>query len=136
MASFTEKLAAGEHVLTVTAMDHDTSIDFIVGGSGLAVTAFNFPNPFVSGTNICYSLNLPADAGRIRIYNVSGVPVREIALPRDRLDSASPGAPNTVWWDGRDSTGDPVANGTYIYVLEIERDGESISRTGRAVRLE
>ena len=135
-ASFTEKLAAGEHVLTVTAMDHDTSIDFVVGGSGLAVTAFNFPNPFVSGTNICYSLNLPAEAGRIRIYNVSGVPVREIALPRDRLDSASPGAPNTVWWDGRDSAGDPVANGTYIYVLEIERDGESISRTGRAVRLE
>ena len=50
--------------------------------------------------------------------------------------AAPPGAPNAVWWDGRDSIGDRVANGTYIYLIDIEKDGTTVSYTGKAVCLE
>ncbi len=135
-ARFTQTLAAGDHVLTVSVDEFEADYPFHVGGSGLVMDAFNFPNPFDDGTNICYSLNIDSDAGFIRIFNVSGILIREITIPRNLLGAAQPGAPNAVWWDGRDLAGDRVANGTYIYVIEIEKDGGSVSYTGKAVRLE
>ena len=54
----------------------------------------------------------------------------------DSLGAAHPGSPNAIWWDGRDSIGDRVANGTYIYVIDIEKDGTTVSYTGKAVCLE
>ena len=135
-ARFILELAAGDHVLTVVVDDFEADYPFQVGGSGLVMDAFNFPNPFVDGTNICYSLNVDADAGIIRIFNVSGIQIREMTIPGDLLDAAQPGAPNAVWWDGRDLAGDVVANGTYIYVIDIEKDGGTVSHTGKAVRLE
>lgn len=134
-ARFSETLSAGEHVLTARVGGYDAEFPFIVGGAGLVMDAFNMPNPFTEGTNILYSLNLPADEGRIMIFNVSGIMIREFRLPRDRLGAAPPGAPNAVWWDGRDFAGDAVANGTYIYVIEIEKDGAGASFTGKAVKL-
>lgn len=135
-ARFTRTLAAGDHVLTVAVGEYETDYPFTVGGSGLVMDAFNFPNPFDDGTNICYSLNIDADAGIIRIYNVSGILIREIVIPRNLLGAAPPGAPNAVWWDGRDMAGDRVANGTYIYMIDVEKDGGTVSYTGKAVRLE
>lgn len=135
-ARFTRTLAAGDHFLTVAVGEYKTDYPFTVGGSGLVMDAFNFPNPFDEGTNICYSLNIDADAGIIRIYNVSGILIREIVIPRSLLGAAPPGAPNAVWWDGRDMVGDRVANGTYIYMIYVEKDGGTVSFTGKAVRLE
>ena len=135
-ARFTLSLAAGDHVLTVAVGEYETDYPFSVGGSGLVMDAFNFPNPFDDGTNICFSLNIEADAGIIRIYNVSGILIREIVIPQNLLGAAYPDAPNAVWWDGRDLAGDRVANGTYIYVIDIEKDGGTLSYTGKAVCLE
>ncbi|MDD3642062.1 MAG: C25 family cysteine peptidase [Candidatus Krumholzibacteria bacterium] len=134
-ARFAATLAAGEHVVTARIDGYDADFPFIVGGTGLVMEAFNIPNPFADGTNILYSLNLPADGGRIMIFNVSGIMIREILLTRDLLGAAPPGAPNAVWWDGRDFAGDAVANGTYLYVIEIEKDGGGASAAGKAVRL-
>lgn len=130
------RLAAGPHALTVRVGDYETHYPFNVAGSGLVVEAFNVPNPFTTGTNICFMLNLPADAGSIMIFNVSGALVREFRLPRQSLGYAGIGAPNAVWWDGRDSAGDRVANGTYLYRVEIEKDAAAASVVGKAVKLE
>jgi hypothetical protein len=135
-ARFTRTLASGSHLATVEVGEYSADFAFSVGGSGLVIDSFNFPNPFSTGTNICYTLNLPADSGRIRIYNVSGLMIEEIVLSRDKLGEANYGSPNAVWWDGRDHAGDPVANGTYIYVLEIVKDGSGLEMTGKAVKLE
>ena len=135
-AKFTRTLAAGNHVLTVAVGDYETDYSFTVGGSGLVMDVFNFPNPFKNGTNICYSLNIDADEGIIRIYNVSGILIREIVIPRNLLGATPPDAPNSVWWDGRDLVGDRVANGTYIYMIDVEKDGGTVSYTGKAVHLE
>ncbi len=135
-ARFSLEMAAGDHFLTVVVDDFEADYPFQVGGSGLVMDAFNFPNPFDDGTNICYSLNVDADAGTIRIFNVSGIQIREISISQNLLGAAQPGAPNAVWWDGRDLAGDRVANGTYIYVIDIEKDGGTVSYTGKAVCLE
>ena len=97
---------------------------------------FNFPNPFSEGTNIVYTLNLPVDSGKIEIYNVSGILVRTIDLPRSKLDAANYQQPHTVFWDGRDLVGDPVANGTYIYVILVDQGGSSFDIKGKSVKLE
>jgi flagellar hook assembly protein FlgD len=81
-------------------------------------------------------LNLPADKGEISIYNVSGRLIRSIRVPADMLGAANYSAPNVVYWDGRDLAGDRVANGTYIVLLTIEREGRQKRLTSMSVKLE
>jgi hypothetical protein len=135
-ASFERTLPAGTRVFTIRAGEFSRDIVFTVTGDELVADAFNFPNPFRGETNIVYSLNLAADAGRINIYNVSGILVRSFVLTPHQLRAASFVSPHSIVWDGRDLVGDRVANGTYIYVLRIERGGRSVDITGKSVKLE
>ncbi len=135
-ASFERTLPAGTRVFTVKTGEFSRDIVFAVTGDALVVDVFNFPNPFRGETNIVYTMNLAADAGRIDIYNVSGVLVRSFALGTGDLLAASFISPHSIVWDGRDLAGDRVANGTYIYVLRVDRGGRSIDIEGKIVKLE
>ncbi|MBN1884732.1 MAG: hypothetical protein JW876_04315 [Candidatus Krumholzibacteriota bacterium] len=132
-ATFAHTFAGGENVLTVRVGEFSRDFIFTTGGNQFTLDGFNFPNPFDGGTNIVFTLNLGADSGEIDIYNVSGVRIRRLAVPADRLD---PGKPNTIWWDGRDSAGGRVANGTYLYMIRVRLGGEERTVTGTAVKLE
>ena len=134
--NFSRSFAGGRHFITVTYGEFSRDFSFMVAGDELAVETFNFPNPFSTGTNLLFSLNLPAEKGKIEIYNVSGILIRKLEIPRSRLSSASAAAPNSVYWDGRDMAGNRVANGTYIYVFTINKSGKSVSRQGKIVKLE
>ncbi len=135
--SFPGRFAAGSHDLSVHVSDYSREFVFEVSGDGLITEVFNFPNPFSSGTNICFSLNLPADSGKIMIYNVSGRLIKTITIPADMLRaSGNILEPNFVWWDGRDLAGNMVANGTYILLLRIEKDGKRIDTGNTIVKLE
>ena len=135
-ALFERTLPAGRCVMTVKTGDFSQDITFNVTGSKLNVDAFSFPNPFRDETNIVYSLNLAANAVKIDIYNVSGVLIRTLDLPPDKLNAAIFPSPHSVVWDGRDDAGDRVANGTYIYVIHVDRGGDSIDFKGKSVKLE
>ncbi len=80
----------------------------------------NFPNPFVTSTRFVYTLTgsvIPPEY-IIRIYNVSGRVVRE--LSQIELGPLSVGHNLTEGsWDGTDLHGDRLANGTYLYRLEL-----------------
>jgi flagellar hook assembly protein FlgD len=78
---------------------------------------------------------MPVDSGSIEIYNVSGVLIRTLDIPRYKLDAATYANPHSIYWDGRDMAGDLVANGTYIYVIRIEWAGSSLDVSGKSVRL-
>jgi len=134
--NFSRSFAGGRHFITVTYGEFSRDFSFMVAGDELAVETFNFPNPFSTGTNLLFTLNLPAEKGKIEIYNVSGILIRKLEIPRSRLSSASAAAPNSVYWDGRDMAGNRVANGTYIYVFTINKSGKSVSRQGKIVKLE
>jgi hypothetical protein len=134
-AEFQRTFNAGSHLLTVRVGEYEKDFAFEVTGGELLIETFNFPNPFTDGTNIVYTLNLPVDSGSIEIYNVSGVLIRALDIPRFKLDAATYANPHSVYWDGRDMAGDLVANGTYIYVIRLERAGASFDISGKSVRL-
>ncbi|MBN1163008.1 MAG: hypothetical protein JXB45_00380 [Candidatus Krumholzibacteriota bacterium] len=136
-AEFNQKLSAGGHTLTVLVGNYTKDFRFTVTGDDLVMDTFNFPNPFSGGTNICYTLNLDGDAGEIDIYNVSGRLIRSFDIPRNQLVAATNiRVPNRIFWDGRDLAGDRVANGTYIYVIRIWKDGSEVTLRNKLVKLE
>ena len=74
------------------------------------VVGQNYPNPFTPTTTIQYSL---PEAGLVslKIYNMAGQVMRQLVYQQQ-----SAGSYQAVW-DGLDESGEPTANGVYIYEL-------------------
>jgi C1A family cysteine protease len=79
----------------------------------------NYPNPFNASTEIRY--HIPQDEKvSLRIYNTAGQEVRVLA------DGVRAPGEHAVHWDGRDSSGSPVASGLYFCRLQAGSCGETI----------
>lgn len=109
----------GPHTVVLRAFDNlgESSSDtlrFEVVEEGLYSVSdvFNMPNPFSESTNFVFQTGSRAGV-HLSVYNLSGIMVWE------RRMSAEEGF-NSIYWDGRDRAGDRVANGTYLYILEVE----------------
>ena len=102
-------------------------ITIVVGNPALAAPAAhavppdrtqllaNYPNPFNPETWIPYQLSKPARV-TVHIYATSGVLVRRLGLghqPAGYYTNRS----RAVYWDGRNTVGEPVASGIYFYTL-------------------
>ncbi len=72
----------------------------------------NYPNPFNSSTNICYSLTTSADI-RLNIYNIKGERVLTL------INQHQSAGKFEISWNGRNDNNIPVASGVYIYRMEI-----------------
>ena len=79
----------------------------------------NFPNPFNTGTEICYSLSEP-DYIMIDIYNTLGQKIRSL---ESRYHEAGK---HMIRWNGTDDLGNLVSSGQYIVTVK--------SATGRQTR--
>ena len=77
------------------------------GDGGDIANLLALPNPFVESTEITFDLVAASPMVRVLVFSVSGRKVREWEI-------AGSAGENRVAWDGRDSTGDPVANGVYL----------------------
>jgi hypothetical protein len=75
----------------------------------------NYPNPFNPETWIPYQL---AESGNvtISIYNLKGELIRTIKLGRKEAGSYL-SKEKSAHWDGRNETGERVANGIYFYAM-------------------
>ena len=76
----------------------------------------NYPNPFNPETWIPYELAEAADV-RVRIFDASGHPVRDLALghqPAGYYLNRS----RAAYWDGRNQVGESVSSGLYTVTLE------------------
>ncbi len=84
---------------------------------------FNFPNPFSENTNFVFQLSGGAEIN-LKVFTVSGVEIwrRELVCSEGY---------NSISWDGRDKSGNRLANGTYLYVLDAEFDN-SLNRSETA----
>jgi hypothetical protein len=96
-----------------------------------AQVVFNYPNPFESTTSFVVALTDRATV-RLDIFTVSGRRIRSIETTRDAGEQ-------WILWDGRDSTGSSIANGTYLYVARVSFVG--LDRTplvlrGKVVKIE
>jgi hypothetical protein len=110
--SFTD----GRHNVRVEARDRfdngpsSASLAFVVTSDLMVASPLVHPNPVSGDAHFTYLLSQGARVS-IRIYSVAGHLVR-------RIDDAS-GAPgyNQTRWDGLDQDGNPLGNGTYLYVI-------------------
>ncbi len=76
------------------------------------VLSSNYPNPFNPSTNFKYTLPIDKTVS-VNIFDVSG------RLVRNLVDSKHTAAGTyEATWNGKDSAGNSVASGTYIYSLE------------------
>jgi hypothetical protein len=113
-----------EHKVVLSIDGFDTDL-VLQAGTGQVITAsigkvFNYPNPMRESTRFVFESGLTGGTGTIRVFSVAGRPVARIAF---RFNGGGSGV---VDWDGRDTAGDEMANGTYLYRVEIETGGELV----------
>jgi hypothetical protein len=140
--TFAPVLANGTHELRIRVSQQNASgtLDTVVQRLIVNVTdqykilqMFNYPNPFGAETWFTFVItgNTAPEELTVRIYTVAGRKIREI--------KASPGSLqvgfNRVSWDGRDGEGDEVANGYYLYQVQITGGGKTLTATGKAARV-
>ncbi|MEP7146719.1 MAG: C25 family cysteine peptidase [bacterium] len=92
-----------------------TEYELFVSNELLVKDFYNYPNPMKGETNFIFNLmgsEIPFIC-KIRIYTVSGRLIKEINY-NPVLGF------NQIPWDGKDSDGDFIANGTYLYKLVAE----------------
>ncbi len=134
------RLARGTHEIAVWVLDEysiglpDTVFRAIRARVADELTIhnlYNYPNPFSSGTQFTFSLSgsQSPDGGKISVYTVAGRRVLRLELNDLRVGF------NRVEWDGRDDDGDEIANGTYLYRLEVRAGGETQVAGGKLVRV-
>ena len=75
----------------------------------------NYPNPFNPETWIPYDL-LDEAYVDINIYNINGKTVRKLNIGF-RTAGVYRTKSNAAYWDGKNSNGERVANGTYFYTF-------------------
>lgn len=97
----------------------EKEIEFVVSGELLNVSAY--PNPFLGNTSdgvtFTFEHNKEGDELDVllEILNLQG---RVISESRFRFEDSSSGI-NTIKWDGKDTHGNMLENGIYIYKLRI-----------------
>jgi hypothetical protein len=127
-------LAEGEHRLRLrTSAPGGEIVEraavFRGPGEALLLLLYNFPNPFEEGTAFNYRLNRTGISARVTIFTLSGRKIWSAEGPARAND-------NAIIWDGRDADGDAVANGVYLYKLEVRTTkGRTLSRVERVARI-
>ncbi|MFI5202516.1 MAG: C25 family cysteine peptidase, partial [Candidatus Kapaibacterium sp.] len=132
------ELPAGHHTLHVRAFntyDNPTfaSVDFVAkqGAPYQLYDVIAVPDPIIDHTT--FSLVQPGSAGSLvnvtlSLYRTNGGFVR--ALTASSRESAI-----DIPWDGRDATGTAVADGVYVFIVNVQNvdDGTSSIATGKCV---
>ena len=78
----------------------------------------NYPNPFNPETWIPYQLASSSDV-QITIYNMKGSVIRTLALGHQSAGYYT-GRSRAAYWDGRNTLGERVASGVYVYQLQAD----------------
>ncbi len=121
-------LEPGRHVAELKAWDNSNNsskvrFEFVLTEAGDLTLSevINYPNPFSNTTAFTFILNTDAEVS-IAIFTVGGRLVEKLTGI-----SATAGF-NSIEWDGRDSNGEELANGIYLYKITATAnvDGETV----------
>jgi len=89
----------------------------------------NFPNPFNPETWIPYELHTDADI-KIKIYDIRGELVRTLNIGHQSAGEYT-SKTGAARWDGTNQLGERVANGVYLYQLDVGFDTLRTQPKGR-----
>ena len=127
-----ERLEDGKYTLSVEAQDvsgnragaEDYKVNFEVVNKSTLTHFYPYPNPFSTNMHFVFTLTgaeVPDDI-RIQIMTITGKIVRTIT--KDELGTIRIGDNiSDFTWDGTDEYGDKLANGVYLYKVDI-RDNQ------------
>ncbi len=125
----------GTYTLTAQAKDRSNNlsakssykIQFEIQQKPGITQVLNYPNPFSSSTRFVFTLTgseVP-EVFTIQIMTISGKLVREIT--KDELGDLHIGRNITSYaWDGKDTYGDKLANGVYLYRIITRLNGQTM----------
>ncbi|MBE0567861.1 MAG: hypothetical protein IH621_18045, partial [Krumholzibacteria bacterium] len=82
---------------------------------------YSFPNPMADHTRFIFETGAAGGQGVVRVFSVAGRVVARVPF------SFGGGGSGIVDWNGRDSEGDELANGTYLYRVEMDAPGGRIT---------
>jgi hypothetical protein len=134
--SFMPIFAEGAHWVSIYATDNLGNvsykrINFVVANEFEVQFVGNYPNPFKRSTLITYTLTDQAtERVRIKIYTVSGRLIRTLFDP-----NPTPINYREMIWDGRDDSGNVVANGVYFARLRAVKDDQVIEETLKMAKI-
>jgi hypothetical protein len=109
----------GTHIVEIRASDRlgngpaTKTVSFQVTSELRLESVLNYPNPMASETDFTFVLSRPSEVV-IRVYTIAGRLIRVIEERSGRAGY------NQVYWDGRDSQGRVIANGTYLYTITAD----------------
>lgn len=129
--TFSKKLKPGRHKFEVAAPGGPYVYDLVVTLDFGLDRVVNYPNPFTDETYFMYKNNVEISEGTIDVYTTSGKKVVRLTIPPD---AKNPGE-NAVFWDGRDTAGDEIANGVYLYVINVTQRGQKSILRGKLARI-
>lgn len=131
------KLPEGNYTLRIEGADARNNaaaaepyeLSFIVDYESSFV--FNAPHPNPSHGDVTFSFILSGESApdhlSIEVFSVDGKLVRELTK-----ENAFFVGTNEIVWDGRNSQGEPLPNGLYVYKLTVQKDGEVVTPTTTA----
>jgi len=110
-------------------IDNIAVVEIFTGKGDPVKDVVNYPNPFKNYTEFVYTLTRSVKSVEIEVYTLRGRMIKKFDCP------TTPGY-NSVGWNGMDTDGDPIANGSYIYKLTCEdKEGEKFEVKSIAVRM-
>jgi flagellar hook assembly protein FlgD len=132
---FLPELVNGSNKLKISYSNgldgYDTTVyDFSVSDELLVKDLYNYPNPMKGETQFVFNLlgSVAPTSCKIKIYTIAGRLIKEISY----IPSVGY---NQIPWDGRDSDGDLIANGTYLYKFVAEDGVDKETATQKLVVL-
>ncbi len=131
--TYLPSLTDGEHTLRVYGKNIIGNIEnspgyekvFNVSNKMNIMQVYNYPNPFKDNTLFTFKLSQVPDEFRIKIYTVAGRMIKELK----RLSSELKYDFNQIPWDGRDEDGNLVANGVYLYRIQVKKGDKQLALT-------
>lgn len=118
-------LTEGEHTIVIKAWDifnnsSEAVLHFVVVNStkGKLARVYNYPNPFTTHTEFMFEHNLPNQnlSINISIFSITGKMVKQIHT----MVNSEGVRVNGIAWDGKDSYGDKLGKGVYLYKLSVK----------------
>jgi hypothetical protein len=140
--TFSPQLSAGSHNLRIRAIEANTlgfldtlqqDIKVSVSSALHILNLYNYPNPFARDTYFSFELagSVAPDELSVRIFTIAGRRIKEIVLSQSQIHVGF----NRVYWDGRDSDGDELANGYYFYQVTVKGGGKTETSIEKLAKL-
>jgi hypothetical protein len=134
-----QNLADGKYSLKIRVWDtynnlSEATTEFSVKANTVLAldNVYNYPNPMKDNTIFVFQHNFdsPLDV-TIKIYTVRGAVIKELKSVGITSKYVN------INWDGKDNDGDYIANGTYLYKVQIKTQDGSFSKstTGKLAKL-